>query len=234
MIQMQSTLDVADNTGARSVMCIKVLGGSKRRYAGIGDIIKVSVKDAQPRGRVKKGEIYNAVVVRTAKGVRRQDGSLVRFDGNAAVLLNAKLEPIGTRIFGPVTRELRTERFMKIVALAPEVLYVLGTTAMDKIRKGDEVVVIAGRDKGKRGVVLSRVDDSHLVVEGINLVKKHQRPNPMKGETGGIVDKTMPIDQSNVMLLNPATGKGDRVGFKVLEDGRKVRVFRSNGEMVKA
>jgi large subunit ribosomal protein L24 len=105
---------------------------------------------------------------------------------------------------------------------------------MDKIRKGDEVVVIAGRDKGKRGVVLSRVDDSHLVVEGINLVKKHQRPNPMKGETGGIVDKTMPIDQSNVMLLNPATGKGDRVGFKVLEDGRKVRVFRSNGEMVEA
>jgi len=105
---------------------------------------------------------------------------------------------------------------------------------MDKIRKGDEVVVIAGRDKGKRGVVLSRGDDSHLVVEGINLVKKHQRPNPMKGETGGIVDKTMPIDQSNVMLLNPATGKGDRVGFKVLEDGRKVRVFRSNGEMVKA
>lgn len=105
---------------------------------------------------------------------------------------------------------------------------------MDKIRKGDEVVVIAGRDKGKRGVVLSRVDDSHLVIDGINLVKKHQRPNPMKGETGGIVDKTMPIDQSNVMLLNPATGKGDRVGFKVLEDGRKVRVFRSNGEMVKA
>lgn len=105
---------------------------------------------------------------------------------------------------------------------------------MDKIRKGDEVVVIAGRDKGKRGVVLSRTDDSHLVVEGINLVKKHQRPNPMKGQTGGIVDKTMPIDQSNVMLFNPGTGKGDRVGFKVLEDGRKVRVFRSNGEMVKA
>jgi large subunit ribosomal protein L14 len=117
MIQMQSRLDVADNTGAKSVMCIKVLGGSKRRYAGIGDVIKVSIKEAAPRGRVKKGE-----VVRTAKGVRRQDGSLVRFDGNAAVLLNAKLEPIGTRIFGPVTRELRTERFMKIVSLAPEVL----------------------------------------------------------------------------------------------------------------
>jgi large subunit ribosomal protein L14 len=122
MIQMQSMLDVADNTGARTVMCIKVLGGSHRRYAGIGDIIKVSIKDAAPRGRVKKGDVYNAVVVRTAKGVRRADGSLVKFDGNAAVLLNNKLEPIGTRIFGPVTRELRTEKFMKIVSLAPEVL----------------------------------------------------------------------------------------------------------------
>jgi large subunit ribosomal protein L14 len=122
MIQTESRLEVADNTGAREVMCIKVLGGSKRRYAGIGDVIKVTVKSAAPRGRVKKGEIYNAVVVRTAKGVRRQDGSLVKFDGNAAVLLNTKLEPIGTRIFGPVTRELRSERFMKIVSLAPEVL----------------------------------------------------------------------------------------------------------------
>ena len=122
MIQMQSRLDVADNTGARSVMCIKVLGGSKRRYAGIGDIIKVTVKDAAPRGRVKKGDVYNAVVVRTAKGVRRPDGSLVKFDNNAAVLLNNKLEPIGTRIFGPVPRELRSKRIMKIVSLAPEVL----------------------------------------------------------------------------------------------------------------
>ncbi len=122
MIQMQSNLDVADNTGARSVMCIKVLGGSKRRYASVGDIIKVTVKDASPRGRVKKGEVYDAVVVRTAKGVRRSDGSMIKFDGNAAVLLNNKYEPIGTRIFGPVTRELRTERFMKIVSLAPEVI----------------------------------------------------------------------------------------------------------------
>ena len=122
MIQTESRLEVADNTGAREVLCIKVLGGSKRRYASIGDIIKVTVKDAAPRGRVKKGDIYNAVVVRTAKGVRRQDGSLIKFDSNAAVLLNAKLEPIGTRIFGPVTRELRTERFMKIVSLAPEVI----------------------------------------------------------------------------------------------------------------
>ena len=122
MIQMQTVLDAADNSGARRVQCIKVLGGSKRRYAGVGDIIKVSVKDAIPRGKVKKGEIYNAVVVRTRKGVRRKDGSLIRFDGNAAVLLNARLEPIGTRIFGPVTRELRTNRFMKTISLAPEVL----------------------------------------------------------------------------------------------------------------
>ena len=122
MIQTESRLEVADNTGAREVLCIKVLGGSRRRYASVGDLIKVTVKDSAPRGRVKKGEIYNAVVVRTAKGVRRPDGSLVKFDANAVVLLNAKLEPIGTRIFGPVTRELRTERFMKIVSLAPEVL----------------------------------------------------------------------------------------------------------------
>ena len=122
MIQMQTLLQVADNSGARKVMCIKVLGGSKRRYANIGDIIKVSVKDAIPRGKVKKGDVYDAVVVRTRKGVRRPDGSLIRFDANAAVLLNNKQEPIGTRIFGPVTRELRTEKFMKIVSLAPEVL----------------------------------------------------------------------------------------------------------------
>ncbi|MBT8126111.1 MAG: 50S ribosomal protein L14 [Gammaproteobacteria bacterium] len=122
MIQMQTVLNAADNSGARKVQCIKVLGGSHRRYASVGDVIKVSVKDAIPRGKVKKGEVYNAVVVRTTKGVRRQDGSLIRFDSNAAVLLNNALQPIGTRIFGPVTRELRTERFMKIISLAPEVL----------------------------------------------------------------------------------------------------------------
>jgi large subunit ribosomal protein L14 len=119
---MQSMLNVADNSGARRVQCIKVLGGSHRRYAGIGDIIKVTIKDAIPRGKVKKGDVYNAVVVRTKKGVRRPDGSLIRFDGNAAVLLNASHQPIGPRIFGPVTRELRGDKFMKIISLAPEVL----------------------------------------------------------------------------------------------------------------
>jgi large subunit ribosomal protein L14 len=122
MIQLQTMLNAADNSGARTLMCIKVLGGTRRRYATVGDVIKVSVKDAIPRGKVKKGEVYDAVVVRTARGVRRPDGSLIRFDTNAAVLLNNKLEPIGTRIFGPVTRELRTQAFMKIISLAPEVL----------------------------------------------------------------------------------------------------------------
>ncbi len=122
MIQMQTNLTVADNSGARRVQCIKVLGGSKRKYASVGDIIVVSVKEAIPRGRVKKGEVRKAVVVRTAKEVRREDGTAIRFDGNAAVILNNNMEPIGTRIFGPVVRELRAKNFMKIISLAPEVL----------------------------------------------------------------------------------------------------------------
>ena len=122
MIQMQTNLDVADNSGARRVQCIKVLGGSKRRTASVGDVIVVSIKEAIPRGKVKKGDVHQAVIVRTAKEIRRTDGSSIRFDTNAAVLINKQGEPIGTRIFGPVTRELRNERFMKIVSLAPEVL----------------------------------------------------------------------------------------------------------------
>ena len=122
MIQMQSTLDAADNSGARSVMCIKVLGGSRRRYASIGDIIKITVKEAIPRGKVKRGDVLKAVVVRTRKGVRRSDGSTIRFDHNACVLLNSSDQPIGTRVFGPVTRELRSVNFTKIMSLAPEVL----------------------------------------------------------------------------------------------------------------
>jgi len=122
MIQMQTNLDVADNSGAKRVQCIKVLGGSKRRYASVGDVIVVSVKEAIPRGRVKKGDVRKAVVVRTAKAVRRPDGTAIRFDSNAAVILNTANEPLGTRIFGPVVRELRAKNFMKIISLAPEVL----------------------------------------------------------------------------------------------------------------
>ncbi|QCI24546.1 50S ribosomal protein L14 [Buchnera aphidicola (Muscaphis stroyani)] len=122
MIQEQTILNVADNSGARSAMCIKVLGGSRRRYASIGDVIKITIKEAIPRGKVKKGEVLKAVVVRTKKGVKRSDGSVIRFDSNACVVLNNNEQPVGTRIFGPVTRELRTEKFMKIISLAPEVL----------------------------------------------------------------------------------------------------------------
>ena len=122
MIQVETMLDVADNSGARRVQCIKVLGGSKRRYAGVGDIIKITIKEAIPNSRVRKGELFNAVVVRTRHGVRRPDGSLIRFDRNAAVLLNEQKQPVGTRIFGAVTRELRSEQFMRIISLAPEVL----------------------------------------------------------------------------------------------------------------
>ena len=122
MIQMKTNLDVADNSGARRVQCIKVLGGSKRKYASVGDVIVVSVKEAIPRGRVKKGDVRKAVVVRTSKEVRREDGTAIRFDSNAAVILNNSGEPIGTRIFGPVVRELRAKNFMKIISLAPEVL----------------------------------------------------------------------------------------------------------------
>jgi|TARA_B110000438_G_C15248951_1_gene408937 large subunit ribosomal protein L14 len=122
MIQTETMLNIADNSGAKKVLCIKVLGGSKKRYARIGDIIKVTVKDAIPRGKVKKGDVYDALVVRTRHGVRRSDGSIIRFDGNAAVLLDGKHEPIGTRVFGPVTRELRAKKQMKIISLAPEVI----------------------------------------------------------------------------------------------------------------
>ena len=122
MIQTETVLSIADNSGARKVLCIKVLGGSKKRYARIGDIIKVTVKDAIPRGKVKKGDVYDALVVRTKHGVRRADGSLIRFDINAAVLLDNKKEPIGTRVFGPVTRELRAKNYLKIISLAPEVI----------------------------------------------------------------------------------------------------------------
>ena len=122
MIQTETVLNIADNGGARKVLCIKVLGGSRKRYARIGDIIKVTIKDAIPRGKVKKGDVYDALVVRTKHGVRRADGSLIRFDGNAAVLLDNKREPIGTRVFGPVTRELRAKKYLKIISLAPEVI----------------------------------------------------------------------------------------------------------------
>src|SRR5690606_27213405 len=160
----------------------------------------VTIKDAIPRGRVKKGEIYHAVVVRTRHGLRRPDGSLIRFDGNAAVLLTNKFEPIGTRIFGPVTRELRTKRIMKTSSLAPEVQ--TRCEDMKRIRMAVEVLVIAGKDKGRRATVLRVYKDDRVLVENVNVARKHQRPNPQAGQPGGIIEKEMPLHASNVMLFN--------------------------------
>jgi len=228
MIQLRTMLNAADNSGARTLMCIKVLGGTRRRYATVGDVIKVSVKDAIPRGKVKKGEVYDAVVVRTTRGVRRPDGSLIRFDGNAAVLLTNKLEPIGTRIFGPVTRELRNVHEDHLAGPG-------GALAMaKKIRKGDQVIVLTGKDKGRHGAVLEVLASGHVIVESVNVAKRHTKPNPQANKQGGIVEKAMPLAISKVAIFNPASKKADRIGFKTLTDGKKVRFFKSNGEMIDA
>ncbi len=226
MIQMQTNLDVADNSGARRVMCIKVLGGSKRKYAGVGDIIVVSIKEAIPRGRVKKGDVMKAVVVRTAKDIKRADGSVIRFDTNAAVLINNQKEPVGTRIFGPVPRELRAKNHMKIISLAPEVLVMAA-----KIKKGDKVVVLVGRDKGRKGeVTLVMPKEGKAVVSGVNLVKRHQKQS--QTQEGGIISKEAAIQLSNIAIADPKDGKPTRVGFKILDDGRKVRVAKRSGDLI--
>ena len=227
MIQMETTLDVADNSGARSVQCIKVLGGSKRKYATIGDTIVVSVRDAIPRGRVKKGQVMRAVIVRTAFGVRRPDGSLIRFDRNAAVLVNPQGEPIGSRIFGPVTRELQGEEPHEDRLACP------GGAVMAslKIKKGDRVVVLSGRDKGKQGEVMQVFPrDSRALVRGVNIVRRHQRQSA--SQEGGIISKEGPIHISNLALEDPKDGKPTRVGFRILEDGKKVRFAKRSGEVI--
>src|SRR6476661_385715 len=208
MIQMQTNLDVADNSGARRVMCIKVLGGSKRKYATIGDIIVVSVKEAIPRGRVKKGDVMKAVVVRISKDIKRPDGSVIRFDRNAAVLITPQMEPVGTRIFGPVPRELRA-----------------------KIRKGDKVVVLTGRDKGRTGEVIEvRPDQDRALVRGVNMVKRHQRQTAQ--QEGGIISKESSVHLSNLAVADPKDGKPTRVGFKFVGEGdarKKVRIAKRSG-----
>ncbi len=241
MIQVQSYLDVADNSGARRVMCIKVLGGSHRRYARIGDVIKVSVKEAIPRGKVKKGQVITALVVRTKKGVRRSDGSLIKFDDNAAILLNAQDAPIGTRVFGPVTRELRNEKFMRIISLAPEVLQGLLAepqrlremqSTMNKIKREDEVIVITGKDKGKRGTVSRLLGKDRIIVAGVNMVKRHTKANPNAGQPGGIIEKEASLHVSNIAIFNAETNKADRVGIAVSDEGDTKRIFKSNGQDV--
>ena len=226
MIQMQSNLDVADNSGARRVMCIKVLGGSKRKYATIGDVIVVSVKEAIPRGRVKKGDVMKAVIVRISKDIKRADGSIIRFDRNAAVLINSAdgagrhphLRTGAARTAGEEPHEDHLARAGGAVMAA-------------KIKKGDTVIVIAGRDKGRTGEVIEmRRDDGRALVRGVNMVKRHQRQSA--SQEGGIISKEAPIHLSNIALADPKDGKPTRVGFKFVgkgEDRKKVRVAKRSG-----
>ena len=190
MIQVQTELNVADNTGARIVECIKVLGGSKKRTASVGDQIVVSVKDAMPNGKVKKGSVQKAVIVRTKYSISRNDGSKVKFDNNAVVIVDEKGEPIGTRIFGPVTRELRSKGQTKIISLAPEVL-----------KKGNQVQVLTGKDKGKKGEVIEIFRSlNRAKVKGVNIIKKHEKTT--KEKKGGIISKENYIDMSNLKNLD--------------------------------
>ena len=206
MIQQESRLTVADNSGAKEALCIRVLGGTGRRYASVGDIIVVAVKSVVPSSDIKKGAVSKAVIVRTKKEIRRQDGSYIRFDDNACVLLNGAGEIRGSRIFGPVARELRATN-MKIVN--------------------------AGEDKGKTGRVLRvLVKENRAVVEGINMVSKHTKPNA-KNPQGGIVKMEAPIHISNLNLLDPKSNKATRIGRRVNEAGVLVRYSKKSGEEIK-
>ena len=199
MIQQETFLKVADNTGAKEIKCIRVLGGSTRKYGNIGDVIVASVRKAAPGGTVKKGEVVKAVIVRSAKGVRRNDGTYVRFDDNAAVLIKDDKNPRGTRIFGPVARELR-----------------------------DTVVVLSGKDRGKQGKVLGTVPaDGKVVVEGINMVTCHVKPRK-QGEQGGIVKREAALAACKVQVVCPKCSKATRVAHKV-ENGKKTRVCKKCG-----
>ena len=229
MIQLQTMLNAADNSGARTLMCIKVLGGTRRRYAQVGDVIKVSVKDAIPRGKVKKGEVYDAVVVRTRRGVRRPDGSLIRFDGNAAVLLTNKLEPIGTRIFGPVTRELRTVQFMKIISLAPEV------SDEQRFARATRWSCSPAATRAGRARCCRCSRTASVLVESMNMVEEAPASRTRRRASRAASSRRRcRCAVSKVAIWNPGAKKADRIGFKTLADGKKVRFFKSNGEMLDA
>ena len=227
MIQMQSNLDVADNSGAKRVQCIKVLGGSKRRFATVGDIIVVSIKEAAPRGKVKKGDVHRAVIVRTAKDIHRADGSTIRFDGNAAVLVNKNEEPIGTRIFGPVVRELRARNHMKIICARARGAVMSAL----KIKKGDKVVVLSGKDKGKTGEVTKAFPkdgkvDRRPASTSRRATARRRQANPQ----GGLDRFEAPLHVSKVAIAT-ADGKPTRVRFET-QDGKKVRVAVKTGEKI--
>ena len=226
MIQMQTNLDVADNSGARRVMCIKVLGGSKRKYATIGDVIVVSVKEAIPRGRVKKGDVMKAVVVRISKDIKRPDGSVIRFDRNAAVLDHAA-DGAGRHPYlrAGAARTARQESHEDHFARPG------GAVMAAKIRKGDKVIVLTGRDKGRTGEVIEvRPDQDRALVRGINMVKRHQRQTAQ--QEGGIISKESTVHLSNLAVADPKDGKPTRVGFKFVGEGdarKKVRIAKRSG-----
>ena len=216
MIQTETRLTVADNSGAREALCIRVLGGTRRRYASVGDVIVVAIKNAIPTSDVKKGAVSKALVVRTKKEIRRADGSYIRFDDNACVLLNNAGELRGSRIFGPVARELRAVKVM----------------AKLHIRKNDTVMVLAGEDKGKTGKVLKvLVEKQRAIVEGVNMVSKSTKPSA-KNPQGGIVKQEAPIHISNLSLIDPKSGKATRVAIK--HEGKNViRIAKKSGEEIK-
>ena len=230
MVQQESRLTVADNSGAKEALVIRVLGGTRKRYATLGDTVVVAVKGVIPGSEIKDGTVSRAIVVRVKKEVRRVDGSYIRFDDNACVLISNQGELRGSRIFGPVARELRQTN-MKIISLAPEVLYSTKLTVMAKlhIKKGDIVYVNAGASKGKTGRVLEvLVEKERAIVEGVNMVSKSTKPNA-KNPQGGIVKQEAPIHISN---LNPVEdGKPVRIG-RVRKDGKLVRVSKKTGKEI--
>src|SRR5689334_7456511 len=209
MLQIRSILDVADNSGAKRAAAIGVIGRNQR-YAGIGDVIKAHIKEAAPDGTVKKGDVVNAVIVRTRKPIRRNDGSYLRFDSNAIVIIDKENNPRGTRIFGPVARELRDKKFMKIMSLAPEVIY----SGMQKfhVKKGDEVVVISGTESGKRGMIIQVLREKQRIIEeGVKMIKRHTRKK-QNNPRGAIIEREGTVQISNVMSVErfdaPAAKRG--------------------------
>ena len=231
MVQQQSLLKVADNSGAKELMCIRVLGGTRKRYASVGDVVVASVKKATPGGVVKKGEVVKAVIVRTVKGLKRADGSYIKFDENAAVIIKEDKNPRGTRIFGPVARELRDKEYMKILSLAPEVLELGGTTMKMHIKKGDTVVVLSGKDKGKKGKVLAVFPKtSKAIVEGVNVATKHSKPR-RQGEEGGIIKQEIAINACKLMHVCSKCNEATRIGRKVMDDGSIVRYCKKCNEL---
>ena len=225
MIQMQTYLKVADNSGAKELMCIRVLGGTRRKYANIGDVVVCSVKKATPGGVVKKGDVVKAVIVRSAKGLRRADGTYIRFDENAAVIIKEDKNPRGTRIFGPVAKELREKDPFTCSRSSLNG----GVVTMNKVhvKTGDTVVILSGKDKGKKGKVLEvSPKEGKVIVEGLNIATKHVKPR-RQGEQGGIVEAEAAMYASKVQAVCPKCGKPTRVAHKFLEDGTKVRVCKN-------